>query len=113
MVIWDGVTRREIMSIRIPISADELVRNAAGYDKCRAVELDDGRVCVAGGRDKLCIWKLVRPAGVLSMELSNTSTRNITVLYRSFSGVLLSGRAFGWSRARVGYSYNRCMSSFA
>ena len=89
MVIWDGVARREIMSIRIPISADELVRSAAGYDKCRAVELDDGRVCVAGGRDKLCIWKLVRPAGVLSMELSNTSTRNITALFQSSSGVLL------------------------
>ena len=98
MVIWDGVARREIMSIRIPISADEVVPNAAGYDKYRAVELDDGRVCVAG-RDKLCIWKPVRPAGVLSLELSNISTRNITALYQPSSGVLLSGHWDGRSES--------------
>ena len=110
MVIWDGVTRREIMSIRIPISADEVVPNAAGYDKYRAVELDDGRVCVAG-RDKLCIWKPVRPAGVLSLELSNISTRNITALYQPSSGVLLSGHWDGVVREWDIHIY-KCMSSF-
>ena len=70
MVIWDGVTRREILSISIPILVDDVAPIATDYHKCRAVELDDGRVCFAG-RDRLCIWKLVLPAGEMSMEFGD------------------------------------------